>query len=127
MKRGRARTTPQRHAATRFAETFDAIIVGAGPAGLSAALWLGRCGRRTLVLDSDQPRNAASRALHGYLTCDGTAPGALRQLGRTELAHYPSVELRTAKVQRIRRTRTGFEITTERGTRVDGTLLLLAT
>lgn len=44
----------------------DVVIIGAGPAGLSAALVLGRCQRRTLVLDDGHPRNAASPALHGY-------------------------------------------------------------
>jgi len=40
---------------------FDVIIVGAGPAGLSAVLILGRCRRHVLVCDTGQHRNAASR------------------------------------------------------------------
>ena len=53
---------------------YNVIIVGAGPAGLSAALMLGRCRRRVLVIDSGQPRNAASRAMHGFLSRDGMPP-----------------------------------------------------
>src|SRR5437660_830422 len=53
---------------------FDVIVVGGGPAGLSAGLMLGRCRRRVLVCDFGQPRNRRSRALHGYLTRDGIEP-----------------------------------------------------
>jgi thioredoxin reductase len=67
---------------------FDVIVVGGGPAGLSAALMLGRCRRRVLVLDLGHPRNSRSHALHGYLTRDGIAPSALLELGRAELQQY---------------------------------------
>ncbi len=72
----------------------EVIILGAGPAGLSAALLLGRCRRRVLVVDSGTPRNARSRAVHGFLTRDGIAPEMLRGIGREELLRYPQVELR---------------------------------
>ena len=53
---------------------YDVIIIGAGPAGLSAALMLGRCRRRVLVCDTGKPRNAASHAMHGFLSRDGMPP-----------------------------------------------------
>jgi thioredoxin reductase len=74
---------------------FDVLIVGGGPAGLSAALMLGRCRRSVLVCDLGQPRNRRSCALHGYLTRDGIAPAAFNEQGRRELPAY-GVELRTS-------------------------------
>ncbi len=73
---------------------YDVIIVGAGPAGLSAALMLGRCRRTVLICDNGRPRNAASHALHGYLTRDGIDPREFRTIGREELRRYDTVELR---------------------------------
>lgn len=72
---------------------YDVIIVGAGPAGLSAALILGRCRRSVLVCDTGRPRNAASHALHGYLTRDGMPPAEFLAIGRRELEPYETVEL----------------------------------
>jgi thioredoxin reductase len=79
-------------------EEVDAVIVGGGPAGLSAALVLGRCRRRVVLFDDGRYRNASSHALHGFLTRDGVDPAELRRLGRAELARYPSVALRTTTV-----------------------------
>ena len=76
---------------------WDCIVVGAGPAGLSAALTLGRARRRVLVLDSGAPRNYAARAMHGVLGHDGLAPAALRAKGREELARY-GIEVREADI-----------------------------
>jgi thioredoxin reductase len=75
-------------------EGYDVIIVGAGPAGLSAALILGRCRRTVLICDAGKPRNWASHALHGYLTRDGIDPADFRAIGRRELQRYETVELR---------------------------------
>jgi thioredoxin reductase len=74
-------------------ETYDVIIVGAGPAGLSAGLILGRCRRSVLICDTGKPRNAASHALNGYLTRDGTPPREFLAIGCQELAKYDSIEM----------------------------------
>jgi thioredoxin reductase len=78
--------------------TYDVIIVGAGPAGLSAALMLGRSRRRVLVCDSGSPRNAASQAMHGYLTRDGIPPREFLRIAREQLKEYDCVELRDIEV-----------------------------
>src|SRR5262245_30645416 len=76
---------------------YDVIIVGGGPAGLSAALMLGRCRRKVLVIDHGKPRNANAEAMHGYLSRDGINPLQLLQFGRQEIAVY-GVEMINAEV-----------------------------
>src|SRR5688572_15385288 len=78
---------------TELGERYDVVIVGGGPAGLSTALMLGRCRRKTLVCDSGRYRNRAARALHGYLSRDGIDPGEFLNIARGEIARYPSVTL----------------------------------
>jgi thioredoxin reductase len=78
--------------------SYDVIVVGAGPAGLSAALILGRSRRRVLVCDSGKPRNAASRAMHGFLTRDGVAPREFLRISREQLHEYDCVEVRDVEV-----------------------------
>jgi thioredoxin reductase len=93
---------------------WDCIVVGAGPAGLSAALMLGRARRRVLVLDSDAPRNFAAHAMHGVLGHDGLDPAALRAKGAAELSRY-GIEVRAAEVapERARTFDGGVEVAGE--------------
>jgi thioredoxin reductase len=106
----------------------DVCILGAGPAGLNAALILGRCGRDVLVFDSGKPRNGVSRALHGFLSRDGTPPLELRALGRAELDAYPTVHLRqSVEVCDVSRHDRFFKITTTAGEVVEARIVLLAT
>jgi len=95
--------------------TVDVVVVGAGPAGLSAALNLVRARRRTVVLDSNRPRNAATLASHGFLTRDGISPLELRSLGRDELAKYPESEFRKTVVTSIVRDADEFVVTDKTG------------
>lgn len=105
---------------------FDVVIVGGGPAGLSAALILGRSRRRVLLCDDRNPRNEASRELHGYLTRDGVPPAQLLQLGREELRRY-GVEQQHATVVDVRRHGDGFDIGLAGGERMLARVVLLAT
>jgi thioredoxin reductase len=105
---------------------FDVVVVGGGPAGLSAALMLGRCRRGVLLCDLGQPRNRRSQALHGYLTRDGIAPSAFTDLGRGELPAY-GVELRHIGVTGARLAGDHYRVSLGDGTEEDARSLLIAT
>jgi thioredoxin reductase len=106
---------------------FDVIIVGAGPAGLSAALVLGRCRRRVLICDAGRPRNAVTHSLHGFLTRDGIGPAEFLSLAREQLRPYDTVELKETAVTDARRLPDRFEITLSNGDCLSSRKLLLAT
>src|SRR5690349_8626780 len=103
---------------------YDVLVAGGGPAGLSAALMLGRCRRRVLLCDTGEPRNRFSRALHGYLTRDGVNPTAFNALGRDELTKY-GIECRSVAVRDVDRNDGGFNVTLADGTRERAKFLLI--
>jgi thioredoxin reductase len=112
------------------AELFDVAVVGGGPAGLSAALLLGRSRRRVVVFDHGRPRNYAAKAVHGFLTLDGISPGELRKRGREQCAVY-GVEFRDLEVESASRLSTDhgtvFELRIHDGSLVRARKVLLAT
>ena len=108
-------------------DSYDCLVAGAGPAGLSAALMLGRCRRRVLVCDTGAPRNRGSHAVHGFLTRDGTPPARLLALAREELRPYDTVELCEARVIDATPVSGGFVVRCEDGREIRCRKLLLAT
>jgi thioredoxin reductase len=108
-------------------DQYDVVIVGAGPAGLSAALMLGRCRRRVVVIDDGAPRNGAAKATHGFLTRDGTPPSELLELGRADLARYKTVRLRSGTVAAARGKRGAFVVRCDDGETFTARRLVLAT
>lgn len=93
---------------------FDVVVVGGGPAGLSAALVLGRCRRRVLVLDDRDPRNARARAMHGFLSREGISPWELREIAEAQLEPF-DVEIRRERATDARAVDVGFEVVTATG------------
>lgn len=119
---------PKRIGATACTNPFvlDVVIIGAGPAGLSAALVLGRCRRRVVVCDRGTPRNTRSRALHGYLTRDGIAPADLLVAGRAEVRRY-GVDIRDVGVADVQPFESGFGVRLDTGAELKSRMVLLAT
>jgi thioredoxin reductase len=106
---------------------YDVVVVGAGAAGLSAALVLGRSGRRVLILDGGEPRNAPAEASHGFFTRDGVHPGELLRIGREQLGPYPDVRYRAGRATEASGTDGAFEVALEDGEVVSARKVVLAT
>jgi thioredoxin reductase len=107
-------------------ETSDVLILGAGPAGLSAALVLGRCRRRICLIDSGHGRNERARHAHGIFTRDGATPAELRKMGRAQLEPYDAT-IHDDEVVSVDGSEGHFVATTRGGLVVAGKKLLLAT
>jgi thioredoxin reductase len=108
---------------------YEVIVIGGGMAGLSAALVLGRCRRRVLLIDAGRPRNRVSHHVYGFLTREGTPPLEMLRLGREELRAYPCVEQREGEVVDVSRLNGRFHLTLKdyAGTPLQCRRLLLAT
>lgn len=89
-------------------QAWDVIVCGGGPAGLSAALWLGRYRRKTLVIDAGEHRNLPAASSHGYLTFDSCSPTEFMERARADVERYPEVTLERGTVESIERTDDGF-------------------
>lgn len=108
---------------------FDVAIVGGGPAGLSAAVVLGRSRRSVALFDHGKPRNYAAQAVHCYLGLDDIEPSALRDRGRKEAESYGvqifDTEVTGARcLPKVGKQRSGFQLQTRDESIIVRTLLL---
>ena len=106
---------------------WDCVVVGAGAAGLSAALVLGRARRRTLVVDAGGQSNLIAHGIGGLLGQDGRPPAAFYAAGRAELEAYPTISVRSGEVLTGSRVEGGIELELADGTRELTRRVLLAT
>jgi thioredoxin reductase len=115
------------HLDTWRSKPYDAVIVGGGPAGLSAALVLGRARKRVLVVDNGRPANAVSQGVGGLLGHDRVKPADLRESGKRQLEELATVEVRYGAVEDAERTLSGgFVVTLTEGPPVRAYAIVLA-
>lgn len=105
----------------------DVVVIGGGPAGLGAALILGRMAREVVVIDSGQPRNQSAERIYAFPTRDGIEPGEFYGTARSELARYPAVSVREGAASGIETVAGGFGVRAGAGGPVHGRRLLIAT
>lgn len=106
---------------------YDVIVIGAGPAGLQAALTLGRMHRSTLVLDSGQHRNGTVAHMHNMIGFDGTDPAQLRAAAHAELTRYASVERAGGRVTAVSGSADAFTVSFADGCTEQARRIVLAT
>ncbi|MFC4224628.1 NAD(P)/FAD-dependent oxidoreductase [Lysinibacter cavernae] len=111
--------------AATHAASADVIVVGGGPAGLSAAIALGRSRRSVIVVDAGQPRNARAHGAHNFLTRDGESPLRILELGRDEAARY-GVTIVNGAVSGVAGSVGSFTVATEAGDTYVGRRIIIA-
>jgi thioredoxin reductase len=107
--------------------SVEVVIVGGGPAGLSAALLLGRCRREVVLYDDGNYRNASAPMMRGFLTRDQISPRELRQIAHADLQRYPSVSVMPKTVAGARKIGERFAVLANDGEELHCHALLLAT
>lgn len=106
---------------------LDCVIIGGGPAGMNAALVLGRARKNIVLFDEDKPRNSVTHESHGFITRDGIAPAEFKRLAKEDLQKYPSISLKTEKVTGLKKENNIFLIKTSSGNLIQSRKVILAT
>jgi thioredoxin reductase len=86
----------------------DVAIIGGGPGGLTAALTLGRAGRKVVVFDDNKGRNFPTEHMMNFPSRDGTPPLKFREQIKSDLLKYPEVSFKNERVNDIRKLERGF-------------------
>jgi thioredoxin reductase len=105
---------------------YDVAIIGGGPAGLNAALVLGRARRSVALIDNGKPRNAVTHSSHGFITRDGIKPAEFRRIAYEEVLRYPSVQHWKDEAVDIKRTPDGFDVRKVTGETLQARRIILA-
>ncbi|WP_160645518.1 NAD(P)/FAD-dependent oxidoreductase [Chengkuizengella marina] len=108
-------------------EFYDVVIVGGGPAGLSAALVLGRSKRKILLIDENKPRHAVTAESHGFLTRDGIKPKEFKKIAKDQVSTYKNVKHKNDCVINVVKSEGFFETETLKGAKYHSRKILFAT
>ncbi|UTR07179.1 NAD(P)/FAD-dependent oxidoreductase [Alkalihalobacillus sp. LMS6] len=92
---------------------IDAVIIGGGPGGLSAALVLGRAKREVILFDEDQPRNQVTAHSHGFITQDGVSPVTFKENALADLKKYPGIQVENQRVTSVKKEGNVFVVEAE--------------
>jgi len=111
---------------TAGSNTYDVAIIGGGPAGLTAAIWLARYLRRVVVIDAGDPRNWETRGIHGYLGSEGITPAELRGRGRDECRQFGATLIDTTVSRIDVIDDDNFSVSLESGAMLNASRILLA-
>ncbi|CAM3538015.1 NAD(P)/FAD-dependent oxidoreductase [Marinicrinis lubricantis] len=95
--------------------SYDCVIIGGGPAGMNAALVLGRARKNVIVIDEGHPRNRVTHEAHGFLTRDRIHPSELKRIAKEQISLYPSVSFTEDTATAISGTNGQFHIKTSQG------------
>jgi thioredoxin reductase len=106
---------------------FDCAIIGGGPAGLNAALVLGRARRDILLFDNNNPRNAVTHESHGFITRDGVKPKEFREIAHKDIEKYPSVIYENKKIISVIKNDGSFDLTTANNEIYQSKTIIIAT
>ncbi|AVM22940.1 NAD(P)/FAD-dependent oxidoreductase [Bacillus pumilus] len=106
---------------------LDCAIIGGGPAGLSAALVVGRGRKQVIVFDDEMPRNQVTQESHGFITNDGMAPFEIRKAGEADLQKYPNIQMKRSRIVEIQKNEGNFTLLTQEGERYEAKKIILAT
>ncbi|WP_225744545.1 NAD(P)/FAD-dependent oxidoreductase [Marinilactibacillus sp. Marseille-P9653] len=106
---------------------LEVVVIGGGPAGMSAALVAGRGKKEVLLIDEELPRNRVTQEAHAFLTRDGVTPEQFREKGRRDLSKYPTIKTENARIVSIdSKLDHTFELKTETGETVQTRAVVLA-
>lgn len=105
---------------------YEVLIIGGGPAGLSAAMTLGRISRTALICDDNKPRNAPSAHINNFPTRDGINPEEWRKLARKDLEKYQTIKSFDGRVVSVEQIKNGFQAKLSSGSIVTVKKVILA-
>ncbi|WP_080848902.1 NAD(P)/FAD-dependent oxidoreductase [Cytobacillus gottheilii] len=107
---------------------LECIIIGGGPAGLNAALVLGRARRQTVLFDNNDARNKVTHESHGFITRDGVTPKEFREAAHNDIFKYPSVKIEKETIIEVYKEENGLiSVKTADGQIITSKKLIFAT